>query len=80
MLAEHSAYHHGEVSLQGTIINMAQDFVGRNNINLLVPGGQFGTRLKVVKIAHNLGIFILSYKILLILSIIRMICHYINIL
>ena len=35
----------GEVSLQGTIVNMAQDFVGSNNINLLNPNGQFGTRL-----------------------------------
>lgn len=24
---------------------MAQDFVGSNNINLLTPSGQFGTRL-----------------------------------
>eukprot|EP00931_Biecheleriopsis_adriatica_P084093 TRINITY_DN5779_c0_g2_i3.p1 TRINITY_DN5779_c0_g2~~TRINITY_DN5779_c0_g2_i3.p1 ORF type:complete len:1238 (-),score=371.19 TRINITY_DN5779_c0_g2_i3:124-3837(-) len=45
-IAEHSAYHHGEVSLQGTIVGMAQDFVGSNNINLLVPSGQFGTRLQ----------------------------------
>eukprot|EP00929_Paragymnodinium_shiwhaense_P044865 TRINITY_DN22_c0_g2_i1.p1 TRINITY_DN22_c0_g2~~TRINITY_DN22_c0_g2_i1.p1 ORF type:complete len:1234 (-),score=417.26 TRINITY_DN22_c0_g2_i1:319-4020(-) len=44
-IAEHSAYHHGEVSLQGTIVGMAQTFVGSNNINLLVPSGQFGTRL-----------------------------------
>merc|ERR1719207_213029 len=44
-IAEHSAYHHGEVSLQGTIVAMAQSFVGSNNINLLVPSGQFGTRL-----------------------------------
>ena len=43
--AEHTAYHHGEVSLQSTIIGMAQDFVGSNNLNLLVPSGQFGTRL-----------------------------------
>eukprot|EP00934_Nitzschia_sp_Nitz4_P003167 Nitzschia sp. Nitz4//scaffold38_size140716//73006//76697//NITZ4_003146-RA/size140716-snap-gene-0.164-mRNA-1//-1//CDS//3329550075//3157//frame0 len=43
--AEHTAYHHGEQSLQGTIIGMAQDFVGSNNLNLLVPSGQFGTRL-----------------------------------
>lgn len=45
-IGEHSAYHHGETSLQGTIINMAQDFVGSNNINLLVPQGQFGTRIQ----------------------------------
>ena len=43
-IAEHSAYHHGEASLQGTIINMAQNFVGSNNVNLLTPSGQFGTR------------------------------------
>ena len=41
-ISEHTSYHHGEASLQGTIINMAQDFVGSNNINLLVPSGQFG--------------------------------------
>ncbi|KAK2724992.1 DNA topoisomerase 2-like [Artemia franciscana] len=45
-VAEHSAYHHGEVSLMSTIINLAQDFIGSNNINLLVPIGQFGTRLQ----------------------------------
>ena len=41
-VSEHSAYHHGETSLQGAIISMAQDFVGSNNINLLKPNGQFG--------------------------------------
>jgi DNA topoisomerase-2 len=41
---EHSAYHHGEVSLQSTIIALAQNFVASNNINLLLPIGQFGTR------------------------------------
>lgn len=40
-----TCYHHGEQSLMGTIINMAQDYVGSNNINLLQPKGQFGTRL-----------------------------------
>ncbi|XP_051156221.1 DNA topoisomerase 2 [Leptopilina boulardi] len=44
-VAERSAYHHGEASLMATIINLAQDFVGTNNINLLQPRGQFGTRL-----------------------------------
>jgi DNA topoisomerase II len=44
-VSEHSAYHHGEASLNGAIVNMAQNFVGSNNINLLEPCGQFGTRL-----------------------------------
>ncbi|XP_039448395.1 DNA topoisomerase 2 [Culex pipiens pallens] len=44
-VAEMSAYHHGEQSLCSTIVNLAQNFVGSNNINLLYPGGQFGTRL-----------------------------------
>lgn len=43
-VAEHSSYHHGEASLQGTIVNMAQNFCGSNNVNLLTPSGQFGTR------------------------------------
>ena len=42
--AEQTQYHHGETSLQSTIINMAQDFVGATNIPLLRPSGQFGTR------------------------------------
>lgn len=41
-VAETTAYHHGEASLFSTIINMAQDYVGSNNINLLKPNGQFG--------------------------------------
>ena len=44
-VAEISAYHHGEASLMGTIIGLAQNFIGSNNINLLEPHGQFGTRL-----------------------------------
>ena len=34
-----TAYHHGEASLQSTIIGLAHNFVGSNNINLLVPAG-----------------------------------------
>jgi DNA topoisomerase-2 len=45
-ISEKSSYHHGEMSLQGTIISMAHNFVGSNNIELLVPSGQFGSRLK----------------------------------
>lgn len=44
-VGEQSAYHHGEQSLCMTIVNLAQNFVGSNNINLLEPRGQFGTRL-----------------------------------
>lgn len=44
-VSEHAAYHHGEMSLVGTIVNLAQTYVGSNNINLLMPNGQFGTRL-----------------------------------
>jgi DNA topoisomerase-2 len=44
-VSEHSCYHHGEESLNKAIIGLAQNYVGSNNINLLVPSGQFGTRL-----------------------------------
>ncbi len=44
-VSEKTSYHHGEASLMDTIINLAQNFVGSNNINLLSPVGQFGTRI-----------------------------------
>jgi len=44
-VADKSAYHHGEVSLADTIVKLANDYMGSNNINLLEPCGQFGTRL-----------------------------------
>ena len=44
-VSEQASYHHGEASLQGAIVGMAQNFVGSNNINLLQPNGQFGTRI-----------------------------------
>ena len=43
-VSENAAYHHGDASLQAAIIAMAQDFVGSNNLNLLKPNGQFGSR------------------------------------
>lgn len=46
-VSEKTAYHHGEASLTSTIVGLAQNFVGSNNINLLSPNGQFGTRLAV---------------------------------
>ncbi len=44
-VSETTAYHHGEVSLADTIVKMAHDYVGSNNMNYLEPCGQFGTRL-----------------------------------
>ena len=45
-VSEHSCYHHGETSLNETIVGMAQNFIGSNNINLLYPAGQFGSRIQ----------------------------------
>lgn len=40
-----TAYHHGENSLQQAIVCLAQDFVGTNNMNILEPEGNMGSRL-----------------------------------
>jgi len=45
-VSDRAAYHHGEMSLNGAIIGMAQNFTGSNNINILKPIGQFGTKYK----------------------------------
>ena len=45
-VSRHTAYHHGEASLQQTIIGLAQNYVGSNNINVLEPSGNFGSRLQ----------------------------------
>lgn len=39
--------NHSVQSLGSTIIGMAQNFVGSNNVNVLSPEGQFGTREQV---------------------------------
>ena len=41
---ETAAYHHGDAALQGAIIAMARRYCGSNNVNLLHPDGQFGSR------------------------------------
>lgn len=41
-----TSYHHGENSLQQAIIGLGQDFIGSNNYSLLVPEGNFGSRLR----------------------------------
>jgi DNA topoisomerase-2 len=43
-VAEEMSYHHGEQSLATSIVGLAQDYVGKNNVNLLEPLGQFGSR------------------------------------
>ncbi len=45
-IAEKMLYHHGSDSLNSTIINMAQSFIGARNIPVLLPIGQFGTHYK----------------------------------
>lgn len=45
-IGEMTSYHHGDASLCATIVNMAQVYMGSNNVNLLRPVGQFGTRLQ----------------------------------
>lgn len=39
-----TGYHHGAKSLEDSVKKMAMGFIGSNNIPLLVPGGEFGTR------------------------------------
>ena len=45
-VSEVTAYHHGENSLQQAIVGLAQIYVGTNNINILFPSGQFGSRIQ----------------------------------
>lgn len=45
-VAEVSNYHHGEQCLLETIVRMAQSYPGSNNLPLLFPDGQFGSRLE----------------------------------
>lgn len=44
-IANCTHYHHGEGSLSGAIIGLAQNFRGSNNINYLKPLGAFGSIL-----------------------------------
>lgn len=52
-VAEKTSYHHGENNLLETIINLAQDYVGSNNIPLLFPQGQFGSRIELGQDSAN---------------------------
>ena len=44
-VSDKTCYHHGEKSLCDAIVGLAQDYTGSNNINILHPSGQFGTRV-----------------------------------
>lgn len=48
-----AAYHHGESSICGAVVGLAQNFAGTNNMNLLEPSGQFGSRLSPESAAHR---------------------------
>lgn len=53
IVADISAYHHGEQNLYKTITHMASQYVGCNNIPLLYRDGQFGSRAEGGKDAAN---------------------------
>ncbi len=46
IVSDKASYHHGDASINATIVGMAQDYVGSNNINVLDPIGMFGSRLQ----------------------------------
>jgi len=46
-------YHHGTGSLAQTIVGMANNYAGSNNLNLFIPEGQFGSRLTAESAAHR---------------------------
>lgn len=51
--AEITQYHHGESCLMDTIIKMGCNYTGSNNINILDPVGQFGSRVQNSKDAAS---------------------------
>lgn len=53
-VSEKTYYKHGEASLQSSIIAMAANYVGSNNIPFLQAVGQFGTRLEGGKVSRLL--------------------------
>jgi DNA topoisomerase-2 len=52
-VAESTQYHYGDAALNDAIVRLAQSFVGSNNIPLLFPEGNFGSRHKMGKDAAS---------------------------
>lgn len=48
-VAEYTNYHHGSASIEGANINMAQTYVGANNMPLFLPMSMFGSRAMMGK-------------------------------
>ena len=44
-VAASTDYHHGIGSMETTIIGLANNYPGSNNLNVFIPEGQFGSRL-----------------------------------
>ena len=44
LISAETDYLHGETSLMGAVVTLAQDYTGSNNLPLLIPNGNFGTR------------------------------------
>lgn len=59
-VAEHTAYKHGEKSMEEAIVGMAQRFPGSNNVYLLHPCGNFGSR-RVGGDDHSSSRYIFTY-------------------
>jgi len=53
VVAAATDYHHGTGSMASTIVGMANNYPGSNNLNLFVPEGQFGSRLTAESAAHR---------------------------
>ena len=56
-IIDNSNYLHGNVSMEGTLVNLSQDFTGSNNLPILKGIGAFGTRF-VPEAAASRYIFI----------------------
>lgn len=53
VVAAATDYHHGTGSMASTIVGMANNYAGSNNVNLFLPEGQFGSRLTAESAAHR---------------------------